>query len=116
MPVIRQRWRVLHELEAQCVHEEADRRVVLADHDGGKAEMHRASIGGLPCSHSDGDNLSPESALDSQTRPQRQMSACRRCRVLSERVAACRAEMRQALEDPDPWRALSGTILRFAGW
>jgi AcrR family transcriptional regulator len=34
--------------------------------------------------------------------------------VLSERVAACRAEMRQALEDPDPWQALSGTILRFA--
>lgn len=34
--------------------------------------------------------------------------------VLSERVAACRAEMRQALADPDPWRALSGIILRFA--
>ena len=34
--------------------------------------------------------------------------------VLSERVAACRAEMRRTLEDPDPWRALSGTIRRFA--
>lgn len=34
--------------------------------------------------------------------------------VLSERVAVCSAEMRQALVDPDPWRALSGTILRFA--
>ena len=35
---------VLHELEAQCVHEEADRRVVLVDHDGDKAEMHHGSI------------------------------------------------------------------------
>jgi AcrR family transcriptional regulator len=34
--------------------------------------------------------------------------------VLSERVAECRAEMRQALGDPDPWQALSGIILRFA--
>ncbi|MET8352109.1 hypothetical protein [Micromonospora sp. NPDC005206] len=34
--------------------------------------------------------------------------------MLSERVAVCGAEMRQALADPDPWRALSGTILRFA--
>jgi AcrR family transcriptional regulator len=34
--------------------------------------------------------------------------------VLSQRVSACRAETRQAVEDPDPWRALSGTILRFA--
>jgi AcrR family transcriptional regulator len=34
--------------------------------------------------------------------------------VLSERIAACRGEMLHALEDPDPWQALSGTILRFA--
>ena len=34
--------------------------------------------------------------------------------VLDEQVAACGAEMRAALEDPDPWRALSGTIRRFA--
>ena len=33
--------------------------------------------------------------------------------VLAERVAACAAEMRRALDDPDPWRALAGTILRF---
>ena len=35
---------VLHQLEAQHVHEEADRGVVLADHDGNEAQMHRASI------------------------------------------------------------------------
>jgi AcrR family transcriptional regulator len=34
--------------------------------------------------------------------------------VLDERVRACTAEMREALADPDPWRALKGTILRFA--
>jgi RNA polymerase sigma factor (sigma-70 family) len=35
---------VLDELEAQCVHEEADSGVVLADHDGDQAQMHSASI------------------------------------------------------------------------
>lgn len=34
--------------------------------------------------------------------------------ALSEHVAACRADMRAALDDPDAWRALSGTIRRFA--
>jgi AcrR family transcriptional regulator len=34
--------------------------------------------------------------------------------VLAEHVAACRADMRAALADPDSWRALSGTIRRFA--
>ena len=34
--------------------------------------------------------------------------------VLAEHVAACRADMRAALADPDAWRALSGTIRRFA--
>ena len=34
--------------------------------------------------------------------------------VLAERVRACEAEMRAALADPDPGRALRGTILRFA--
>jgi AcrR family transcriptional regulator len=34
--------------------------------------------------------------------------------VLAERVAACDAEMRAALDDPDPWRALSGTVHRFS--
>jgi AcrR family transcriptional regulator len=34
--------------------------------------------------------------------------------VLDEQVTACGAEMQAALEDPDPWRALSGTIRRFA--
>jgi AcrR family transcriptional regulator len=34
--------------------------------------------------------------------------------VLDEQVTACEAEMQAALEDPDPWRALSGTIRRFA--
>ncbi|MFI5914353.1 TetR/AcrR family transcriptional regulator [Dactylosporangium sp. NPDC051541] len=34
--------------------------------------------------------------------------------VLAERVAACGEQVRLALDDPDPWRALSGTILRFA--
>jgi hypothetical protein len=45
-PIVRQGRRVLHNLEAQSVHEEADSRVVLADHDGDEAEMHGASIGG----------------------------------------------------------------------
>lgn len=49
-PVIGQGRGVLHEFEAQRVHEEADRWVVFADHDGDKAKMHRASIGDLPCS------------------------------------------------------------------
>lgn len=43
-PVVRPGRGVLHELEAQHVHEVADRRVVLADHDGDEAEMHAASI------------------------------------------------------------------------
>jgi len=34
--------------------------------------------------------------------------------VLAERVDACAERMRQALEDPDPWRALSGVVLEFA--
>jgi AcrR family transcriptional regulator len=34
--------------------------------------------------------------------------------VLTEQVADCDAEMRAALDDPDPWRALCGTIHRFA--
>lgn len=34
--------------------------------------------------------------------------------VLGEHVAACRADMRAALTDPDAWHALSGTIRRFA--
>jgi AcrR family transcriptional regulator len=34
--------------------------------------------------------------------------------VLAEQVAVCGAEMRAALADPDPWRALSGTMHRFA--
>ena len=34
--------------------------------------------------------------------------------VLAERVAACAADMSRALADPDPWRALSDTITRFA--
>jgi len=44
-PVVRQGRGVLCELEAQRVHEEADSRVVLADHDGDKAEIHGVSIG-----------------------------------------------------------------------
>ncbi|MGC4748171.1 TetR/AcrR family transcriptional regulator [Micromonospora sp. DT201] len=34
--------------------------------------------------------------------------------VLAERVEACGVQMRRALDDPDPWRALSGTVLDFA--
>ncbi|WP_432923929.1 TetR/AcrR family transcriptional regulator [Microbispora sp. CA-135349] len=34
--------------------------------------------------------------------------------VLSEQVAVCRAQMRAALDDPGPWRALRGTVHRFA--
>ena len=34
--------------------------------------------------------------------------------VLREQVVVCGAEMRAALEDPDPWRALSGVIQLFA--
>ena len=49
-PVIGQGRGVLHEIEAQHVHEEADRGVILADYEGNEAEMHRASIGCLACS------------------------------------------------------------------
>jgi AcrR family transcriptional regulator len=34
--------------------------------------------------------------------------------ALAEHVAACRADMQAALDEPDAWRALSGTIRRFA--
>jgi AcrR family transcriptional regulator len=34
--------------------------------------------------------------------------------VLDEQVALCGAEMQAALADPNPWRALSATIHRFA--
>jgi AcrR family transcriptional regulator len=34
--------------------------------------------------------------------------------VLTERVDACAEQMRRALDDPDPWRALSGIVLTFA--
>ncbi|MFD6285295.1 TetR/AcrR family transcriptional regulator [Streptomyces sp. NPDC060205] len=34
--------------------------------------------------------------------------------ALTEHVAACRADMRAALDDPEPWRALSGVVRRFA--
>jgi AcrR family transcriptional regulator len=34
--------------------------------------------------------------------------------ALAEHVAACRADLRAALDEPDAWRALSGTIRRFA--
>ncbi|GIM92971.1 TetR/AcrR family transcriptional regulator [Paractinoplanes toevensis] len=34
--------------------------------------------------------------------------------VLAERVEACRRQMRRALDDTDPWRALSGMIEEFA--
>jgi len=34
--------------------------------------------------------------------------------ALTEHVAACRADMRAALDNPDAWGALSGTIRRFA--
>lgn len=34
--------------------------------------------------------------------------------ALAEHMAVCRADMRAALADPDAWRALSGTIRRFA--
>jgi hypothetical protein len=44
-PVVREGRGVLYKLEAQRLHEEADGRVILADHDGNEAEMHCASIG-----------------------------------------------------------------------
>jgi AcrR family transcriptional regulator len=34
--------------------------------------------------------------------------------VLAERVEACGRRMRRALDDPDPWRALSGMVREFA--
>ncbi|MFI6236175.1 TetR/AcrR family transcriptional regulator [Micromonospora sp. NPDC050784] len=34
--------------------------------------------------------------------------------VLAERVEDCGAQMRRALGDPDPWRALSGVVREFA--
>jgi len=34
--------------------------------------------------------------------------------VLAERVDACNEQVRQALDDPDPWRALSDLVLGFA--
>jgi hypothetical protein len=42
--VVRQREGILDELETQCAGEEIDRRVILVDHDGDEAEMHRDSI------------------------------------------------------------------------
>src|SRR6266702_1315865 len=45
-PVVGQGRGVLYELETQCAHEETDRWVILADHDGDETEMHCASIGG----------------------------------------------------------------------
>jgi hypothetical protein len=45
-PVVRQGRGVLRELEAQCVHEEADCWIVVVNHDGDEAEMHCTSIGG----------------------------------------------------------------------
>ena len=36
--------------------------------------------------------------------------------VLAEQAADCGAAMRAALDDPDPWRALSGLIRRFADY
>ena len=42
-PVVGQGQGVFHQLEAQTVDEEADGRIVLADHDGNEAEMHDAS-------------------------------------------------------------------------
>ncbi|MGC4869340.1 TetR/AcrR family transcriptional regulator [Micromonospora sp. DT53] len=34
--------------------------------------------------------------------------------VLAERVEACGVQVRRALDDPDPWRALSGVVREFA--
>ncbi|WP_327035945.1 helix-turn-helix domain-containing protein [Micromonospora ureilytica] len=34
--------------------------------------------------------------------------------VLAERVDACGVQVRRALDDPDPWRALSGVVREFA--
>jgi len=45
-------WRKNPKLEAQSVRQEADSRVVLADHDGNEAEMRGASMGDRPCSGS----------------------------------------------------------------
>lgn len=39
-PVVRQRWRVLDELEAECVDEVGDRWVVLIDHDRDQVDEH----------------------------------------------------------------------------
>ena len=47
-PVAGQGGGVLRELEAQCVHEKADGRVVLTDHDSNQAEVHSASIRDRP--------------------------------------------------------------------
>ena len=75
-PVIRQGLRVLYELEAHHVHEEANRWVVIADHDGDKAEMHRASIGDQDCSRLCGA-APAQRAPRAQTRPQRQLRTSR---------------------------------------
>ena len=52
--LVRQGRGVLHELEAEHVHEEADSRVVLADHEGDEAEMHAASIRAAPAGDAPG--------------------------------------------------------------
>lgn len=65
-PVVRPGRGILHELETQPVHEEADSRVVLADHDGNQAKMHGASIGGRPRS---GSQDAPATALTNPTTP-----------------------------------------------
>lgn len=56
-PVIRQGRGILHELEPEHIHEEADSRIVLADHDGNETQMHAASIKPLP--RSSPDHLRP---------------------------------------------------------
>jgi hypothetical protein len=71
-PVVRQGRRILHEFEPEHIHEEADGRVVFADHDGDEAQMHGASIEPRPCST---PNISARMSPNAATRSQRR-SGC----------------------------------------
>jgi hypothetical protein len=45
-PVVRQRRGVLHEFKTQRPDEEGDSRVIVLDHDGHQAQVHRTILGG----------------------------------------------------------------------
>jgi hypothetical protein len=63
-PVIRQRWRVLHEVEAQHSGEESDRGIVVVDDQGNQVDLHRSSLEEI-----DGRTGTDAWAIGSSSRP-----------------------------------------------